>query len=228
MDFVDRLPDSQGKSVIFVVVDRLSKYAHFGAVKHPYSALTVAQEFFEQIFKLHWIPTSIVCDCDPTFASNLWRKLFCLQGTRFNFSYGYHPQTDGQIEVVNRALEMYLRCFTGDKSKEWVQWLPWVEYKYNTSWRSSTEKTPFELVYGRPPPNLVSYIAGTVRVEVVGKMLEECDEILRSVRLKFSQAQNRMKQVYDKGHTERAFKVENLVYARLQPYKQYIVARRLI
>jgi hypothetical protein len=226
MDFVDRLPDSQGKSVIFVVVDRLSKYAHFGAVKH--SALTVAQKFFEQIFKLHWIPTFIVCDCDPTFTSNFWRELFCLQGTRFNFSYAYHPQTDGQTEVVNRTLEMHLRCFTGDKPKEWVQWLLRVEYTYNTSWHSSTEKTPFELVYGCPPPNLVSYIAGTAWVEAVGKTLEECDEILRSVRLKFGQAQNRMKQVYNKGHTERAFQVENLVYARLQPYKQHIVARRLI
>jgi hypothetical protein len=227
MDFVEGLPKSQGKSVIFVVVDRLTKYAHFMALKHPYSAISVAQEFFGHIFKLHGMPTSIVCDRDPTFTSNFWKELFRLQGTSFNFSSAYHPQTDGQTVVVNRTLEMYLRCFTGDKPLEWVRWLPWVEYTYNTSWHSSTEKTPFELVYGRAPPNLTSYITGTARVEAVGKTLEERDEVLKGVRLKLVQAQNRMKQVYDKGRTEREFQVDDMVYVRLQPYRQQTVAQRL-
>jgi len=70
MDFVDGLPNSQGKSVIYVVVDRLSKYIHFVALKHLYSAIAVAQEFFEHIFKFHGMPTSIVYDRDPTFTNN--------------------------------------------------------------------------------------------------------------------------------------------------------------
>lgn len=146
------------------------------ALKHSYSAISVAQEFFEHIFK--FMPTSIVCDRDPTFTSNFWKELFRLQGTSFNFSFAYHPQTDGQTEVVNRTLEMYLRCFTGDKPLEWVRWLPSVEYMYNTSWHSSIEKTPFELVYGHSPPNLTSYISRMARVEAVGKTLEDRDEVL--------------------------------------------------
>jgi hypothetical protein len=196
------------------------------ALKHPYSAITVAQEFFQNIFKLHGMPTSIVCDRDPTFTSNFWCELFRLQGTKFNFSSAYHPQTDGQTEVVNRTMEMYLRCVTGDKPKEWVKWLPWVEYMYNTSWHSSTGKTPFELVYGRPAPTLLSYIPGTARVESVGKELEDRDVILREVRLKLAQAQNRMKQVYDKGHKEREFQLGDLVYVCLHPYRQQSVERR--
>jgi hypothetical protein len=110
--------------------------------------------------------------------------------------------------VVNKMMEMYLRCFTGDKPKDWVKWLPWVEYTYNTSWHSSTGKPPFELVYGRPVLTLLSYILGTARVESVGQELGERDILLRQVRLKLSQAENRMKQVYDKGHREKKFSWE--------------------
>lgn len=89
------------------MVDRVSKYGHFVALKHPYSTLTVALYLFEHIFKLYGMPTSIICDRDPTFTNNFWRELFCLQGTRFHFSYAYHPQIDGQTDVVNRTLKMY-------------------------------------------------------------------------------------------------------------------------
>eukprot|EP00268_Persea_americana_P027176 TRINITY_DN26639_c0_g1_i4.p1 TRINITY_DN26639_c0_g1~~TRINITY_DN26639_c0_g1_i4.p1 ORF type:complete len:217 (-),score=5.05 TRINITY_DN26639_c0_g1_i4:345-995(-) len=130
-DFIDGLPISKGKSTIFVVVNRLSKYAHFTALSHPYTAMGVAQVFFHQIFRLHGMPRSIVCDCDPTFTSMFWRDLFQLNGTDFNFSSAYHPQTDGQSEVVNRTLEMYLRCLTGSQPRNWVKWLPNLETRSN-------------------------------------------------------------------------------------------------
>ncbi|KAL5851900.1 hypothetical protein ACOSQ3_007018 [Xanthoceras sorbifolium] len=112
MDFIDGLPFSYGKSTIFVVVDRLSKYAHFTSISHPYTTVGIVKVFFDNIFRLHGIPRSIVCDRDPTFTSAFWKELFQLNGTAFNFSSAYHLQTDGQSEVVNCTLEMYLRCFT--------------------------------------------------------------------------------------------------------------------
>ena len=111
MDFVDRLPNLRGKTMIFVVVDRLSKYAHFVAISHPYTAMSVVQVFFENIFKLHGMSKSIICDRDPAFTSHFWKELFKLRDTSFNFNSAYHPQTDGQTEVVNCTMEMYLRCF---------------------------------------------------------------------------------------------------------------------
>lgn len=117
MDFIDGLPPTYGKTTIFAVVDRFSKYGHFTPIKHLYTAPQVAQVFFEAIFQLHGIPISIVCGRDPTFTSLFWCELFRLNGTNFRFSLAYYPQTDGQTEVVNHTIEMYLLCFTSSFPK---------------------------------------------------------------------------------------------------------------
>ena len=80
MDFIDSLPRVHGKSVILTVVDRFSKHAHFIALSHPYTALTVAKAFFDAIVRLHGFPASIVSDRDPVFTGHVWRDLFKLAG----------------------------------------------------------------------------------------------------------------------------------------------------
>ncbi|KAK0592694.1 hypothetical protein LWI29_023740 [Acer saccharum] len=227
MDFIDGLPVSKGKTTIFVVVDRLTKYAHFILLSHPYTAVGVAEIFFENIFKLHGMPRSIVCDRDPTFTSIFWSELFKRNGTNFNYSSAYHPQTDGQSEVVNRTLEMYLKCFSSSRPKEWCNWLAWAEYCYNTSWHSSIKTTPFELVYGRAPPTLLSYIPGAATaIESVDNQLKIRDQVLQDLRVTLQESQSRMKKIYDQHHTEREFEVGDWVYLKLQPYRQTSVAIR--
>jgi hypothetical protein len=104
MEFITGLPKLGNKLVIMVVVDHLSKYSHFCALQHPFTASTVAQLFMDQVFKLHGMPHCIVSDRDPTFTRNFWQELFKLQGTQLHLNIAYHPQTDGQMEVLNKCL----------------------------------------------------------------------------------------------------------------------------
>lgn len=147
MDFIIGLPQCEGKTVIRVVVDRLSKYAHFLPFSHPYTATFMAQLFVENIFKLHGMPTSIVCDRDPVFMSKFWKAFFASQGSSLCFSSGCHPHTDDQTEVVNRCLETYLKCFCSLQPKKWATWWAWAEWSYNTAHHSATKMSPYDAVY---------------------------------------------------------------------------------
>jgi hypothetical protein len=188
MDFEEGLPRVNGKSVILTVVDRQSKYAHFLPLGHPYTATSVAHVFFNEVVRLHGIPLSIVSDRDPVFTSAFWTELFRLAGVKLTMSSAFHPQTDGQSEAANRVIGMYLRCLTGDRPRQWLRWLPWAEYCFNTAFQSSLRTTPFQVVYGWPPPALRAYDRGTARVHAVEQALTERDTFLNEVRERLLQA----------------------------------------
>lgn len=226
MDFIEGLPKSKGKSAIMVVVDRLTKYAHFIPLSHPFTAITVAQAFVDHVVRHHGIPTSIVSDRDKVFVSSFWQTLFRLQGTRISMSSSYHPQSDGQTEVVNRTLEQYLRCFTGEQPTKWVEWLAWAEYSYNTAVHSSSKISPFEAVYGVSPPTMLSYVPGTTKVQAVDEFLRTREEILRELHRNLKNSQERMKARADLRRREVAFEVGDMVFLKLQPYRQSTVAFR--
>jgi transposase InsO family protein len=120
MDFVEGFPKVGGKSVILTVVDRFSKMAHFLPLGHPYTAASVAKAFFDGIVWLHGLPCSIVSDRDTVFTSAFWTKLFRLAGVKLHMSSTFHPQSNGQSEVVNRIIIMYLRCLAGDRPRTWL------------------------------------------------------------------------------------------------------------
>ncbi|GAU37691.1 hypothetical protein TSUD_164940 [Trifolium subterraneum] len=227
LDFITGLPKSRGYEAILVVVDRLSKYSHFIPLKHPYTARSIADVFCKEIVRLHGIPLSIVSDRDPIFMSSFWKELFKMQGTKLKMSTAYHPETDGQTEVVNRCLQTYLRCFIADQPKLWVIWIHWAEYWFNTSFHTATEKTPFEIVYGRPPPVITRWVQGETRVESVQRELLDRDEALRQLRKQLLRAQDKMKQQADKRRTDKSFACGEWVFVKLRAHRQKSVVSRI-
>jgi transposase InsO family protein len=151
MDFIEGLPQSGRYNCILVVIDSFSKFGHFIPLRHPFTALTMAEAFLDTYYRLHGLPESIISDRDRVFTSTFWRELFCLTDTQLRMSTAYHPQTDGQTERVNQSIECFLRCFIHAHPTRWAKWLPLCEFWYNTNWHSSLGKSPFEVVYGRQP-----------------------------------------------------------------------------
>ena len=117
MDFITGLPKYLGKDCIYVVVDRMRKFSHLFSVTSYFSSAQVADIFFKEIFRLHGLPKSIVSDRDSRFMGSFCQELFRLVGTQLTPRTSYHPQTDGQTQMVNQCLEGFLRNYVVEQQK---------------------------------------------------------------------------------------------------------------
>ena len=152
MDFITPLPKTKsGHSAILVVVDRLSKQLHFIPTTQDVNAQETAKLFKDNIYRHHGIPDTIISDRDKIFTSMFWKELFRLLGTKLRPSSAYHPQTDGQTEVMNKKLEEMIRAFVNYDQDNWTDHLVEFEVAYNSSVNATTSFTPFFLSYGYEP-----------------------------------------------------------------------------
>ncbi|KAJ0627094.1 putative nucleotidyltransferase, Ribonuclease H [Helianthus annuus] len=149
MDFITKLPKTKrGNGTIWVIVDRLTKSAHFLPIKETYSSYKLAQLYVDEIVSLHGVPVSINSDRDTRYTSHFWKSFQQSLGTRLNFSTAYHPKTDGQSERAIQTLEDMLRACVIDLGGSWDDHLPLIEFSYNNSYHSSIQAAPFEDLYG--------------------------------------------------------------------------------
>ncbi|KAJ0451777.1 putative nucleotidyltransferase, Ribonuclease H [Helianthus annuus] len=150
MDFITKLsPTPSGHDSIWVIVDRLTKSAHFLPIREDYKVERLARIYTDEIICNHGTPHDIFSDRDTRFTSRLWETFQAALGTTLNLSTAFHPQTDGQTERTIRTLEDMLRACVIDFGGSWNKYLPLVEFSYNNSYHASIQMAPFEALYGR-------------------------------------------------------------------------------
>jgi transposase InsO family protein len=140
---------AKGYDSIWVIVDRLTKIAHFLPVRVKYTMAMYAELYIACILSLHGIPKTIVLDRGPQFVAKFWEALHKSLGTKLLHSSAYHPQTSGQTERVNQILEDMLQACAFDFPHKWDDCLPLAEFSYNNSYQESIKVAPFEALYGR-------------------------------------------------------------------------------
>ncbi|KAG8503406.1 hypothetical protein CXB51_001385 [Gossypium anomalum] len=202
MDFVSGLPlTPTKKDSVWVVVDRLTKSAHFIPVRTDYSLQKLAKLYVAEIVRLHGVPVSIISDRDPRFTSRFWRKLQEELGTRLDFSTAFHPQTDGQSKRVIQVLEDMLRGCIIDFRGSWEDYLPLAEFAYNNSYQASIQMAPYEALYGR-------------RCHTESKV--------RLIRDRLKEASDRKKSYADLKRKEIEFAVGDMVFLKVSPWKKIL------
>ncbi|KAL1564196.1 hypothetical protein AAHA92_06571 [Salvia divinorum] len=171
MDFVMGLPKTrQGNTAIWVIIDRLTKSAHFIPIPVTHGSDKLARIYVKEIIRLHGVPATITSYRDTRFTSRFWISLQRELGTRLNFSTAFHPQTDGQSERTIQTLEDTLRAVVLDRGENWEAVLPLIEFAYNNSFQATINMAPYEAFAGDKVFWKVSLLKGITRFGVKGKL----------------------------------------------------------
>ena len=143
MDFITDLPLSAGSDAVLIVIDRLTKMAHFIASTKDKNARQFQETFIREIFRLHGLPGDIITDRGSIFTSDLWKETTKKLGMERRVSTAFNPQTDGQMRRTNSTLKDHLRAYINYQQDDWKQLLPMAEFAYSNGYQESVKYTPF-------------------------------------------------------------------------------------
>ena len=220
MDFVTGFPKTpSGNDSIWVIVDRLTKSAHFLAIKVSLSLERLAKLYVNEIVRLHGVPVTIVSDRDRRFVSQFWKKLHMAMGTNLNFSTAFHPQTDGQSERTIQILEDMLRVCAIDFRGSWEEHLPLVEFAYNNSYQASTQMAPYEALYGRKCRSPICWDDIGERKMLGPEIVQHTVDKIQLIRERLRSAQSRQKSYADTRRRKLEYQVGDHVFLRVSPTK---------
>ncbi|GKB01705.1 putative reverse transcriptase domain-containing protein [Tanacetum coccineum] len=220
MDFVTKLPkSSSGHDTIWVVVDRLTKSAHFLPIREDYKTEKLAKIYTNEIVARHGVPVSIISDRDGRFTSHLWQAFQEALGTRLDMSTAYHPQTDGQSERTIQTLEDMLRACVMDFGGSWDTHLPLIEFSYNNSYHTSIKCAPFEALYGRKCRSPVIWTEVGESQLIGPEIVQETTEKIFQIKERLKTARSRQKSYADKRRKPLEFEVGDRVLLKVSPWK---------
>ncbi|WVZ63667.1 hypothetical protein U9M48_013281 [Paspalum notatum var. saurae] len=220
MDFIVGLPRTQkGYNSIWIVVDRLTKVAHFIPVNTTYSGARLAELYISRIVCLHGVPKRIISDRGSQFTSHFWEQLHDSLDSKLRFGTRYHPRTNGRTERTNQILEDMLRACAIQYGTSWDKSLPYAEFSYNNSYQASLKKSPFEALYARRCRTPLFWNQ-TGEKQVFGPdLIRDAEQQIKMVRENLRVAQSRQKSYADVRRRDLTFKVDDFVYLKVSPMK---------
>ncbi|GJS63354.1 putative reverse transcriptase domain-containing protein [Tanacetum coccineum] len=187
----------QGFYTIGLILDRLTKSAHFLPIRKNDPLDKLARLYLNRIVARHGIPVSIICDRDGRFTSNFWRSFQKALGTDISTSTTYHSETDGESERTIQTLKDMLRACVIDFGKGWVKHFPLAEFSYNNSYHASIKAAPYEALYGQKCRSPVCW-AKVGEAQLTGpKLIQETTENIILIKQRIQAAQDRQKSYTD-------------------------------
>nr|GEV60622.1 putative reverse transcriptase domain-containing protein [Tanacetum cinerariifolium] len=220
MDFITKLPKSpQGFDTIWIIVDRLTKSAHFLSIRENDPLDKLVRLYLNRIVARHEIPVLIICDRDRRFTSNFWRSFQKAMGTDISMSTVYHPKTDGQSERTIQTLKDMMRACVIDFGKGWVKHLPLCEFSYNNNYHASIKAAPYEALYGRKCRSPVCW-AKVGEAQLTGpELIQETTEKIVLIKQRIQAAQDRQKSYADLKRKPMEFEAGDRVMLKVSPWK---------
>jgi hypothetical protein len=220
MDFIVGLPlTARKKDSIWVIVDRLTKTAHFIVVHTTYSVQQYAELYMDHIVRLHGIPKTIISDRGTQFVAHFREQLHESLGTKLIRSSSYHLQTDGQTERINQILEDRLRASILHFDNSWDKCLSLAGFSYNNSYQASLKMAPFDALYGRRCRTPLNWSEAGERTLFGLDLVKDAEERVQVIRENLKMAQVRQKSYHDNGTAPRHFEVGDYVYLKVSPTK---------
>ncbi|KAI3701816.1 hypothetical protein L6452_27177 [Arctium lappa] len=220
MDFITKLPRTvRGHDAIWVIIDRLTKCAHFLPISDKYTLERLAQLYVNETMSRHGVSISIVSNRDARFTSRFWSSFQQEMGTRLNISTAYHPQTDGQSERMIQTLEDMLRVCVIDFGGSWDNHLPLIDFAYNNSYHSSIKAAPFEALYGRKCRMPLCWVDVGERQLAGPELVQQTSDKIVQIRERLRVAQDRKKSYADRRRRPLEFQVGDKVLLKISPWK---------
>ena len=205
-----------------MIIDKLTKSAHFIPVRMDYSMDRLVELYMEEIVRLHGVPLSIVLDRDSRFTSRFWNELQLALGTKLKFSIAFHPQTYGQSERLIQVLEDMLQGCVMEFWGSWDKYIPLMEFAYNNSFQSSIGMAPYEALYGRKCRTPVCWTELNEHKVIGLDIVKDMEEKVQVIRERLKAASDRQKSYANLKRRDIAYEVGEKVFLKVSPWRKIL------